>query len=946
MNRRVILIIICFFSLTASSQTWNELKDSIIYYYDKGEHETAIHFAEKAVSTTKKLGEDHPDYLSSLNVLIIIYYNTGRYLSALPYSKQQVEIIKKIKGENHPDYAASLNNLGELCRTVGDYKRAEEYHKQVIEINKKAFGEEHLNYAYSLHNLATVYIESGRFGEAEPLLKKALTIKKNVLGLNHPDYAASLNNLAQLYSNLGSYELAINLYKNVLEIQKKLEGENGRNYITTLNNIAVACENSGHQQEAENLYKQTLDLREKTFGEEHPDYINSLNNLAAHYQKLGDYNLALDYYQKALPGMQKLYGANHPEYANFLNNLGSLSKQLENLSFAESCYKKALEIDRSVFGERSPDYIGVLNNLARLNCDMDKLDEAGNQLATAGDVTLSELTENFFILSETEKLKWLKTKSGDFNSELSVLFHQNHPLPSFLQQTFRQQLELKGLVLNDGIKMLKAVRKTSDPELQKLLSDWENSKSVLIKQYSLPVKNRIQELGSLEQSVNEMEKQINQRSSAFRKNKQGFKLSVSQFKKSLGNDEAIIEFVSFHFYNKHWTDSVIYAAFILRSQDSVPQFVSICEEKQLQPFFSKTGSASDIIRSIYRSEPADEEDNKVSLADSLYSIVWKPLLPYLNGITKINYSPVGLLNRIAFHALPVSDSILLIDKYELNRYISTSQLGLEQEEEKKTKKSITLFGDCSFSMDSTSMVKNVVGSSIVSNIYSSEVSRSGSKGGWVQLPGTAKEISEIKKLFAQNKIDTASFTQQNATEEGFKSLSGRSPAILHLATHGFFLPDPEQKRSEGLSLDDRNAFTLADNPMLRSGIVLSGANRAWEGKAPIEGCEDGIVTAYEISQLDLSNTQLVVLSACETALGDIKGTEGVFGLQRAFKLAGVKNMLLSLWKIPDAETAELMSLFYGHYLKGLTARESLYQAQREMRKKYSPFYWAAFVVIE
>jgi hypothetical protein len=123
-----------------------------------------------------------------------------------------------------------------------------------------------------------------------------------------------------------------------------------------------------------------------------------------------------------------------------------------------------------------------------------------------------------------------------------------------------------------------------------------------------------------------------------------------------------------------------------------------------------------------------------------------------------------------------------------------------------------------------------------------EVSRNGSKGGWIQLPGTAKEITEIKKLFAQNKIDTASFTQQNATEERFKSLSGRSPAVLHLATHGFFLPDPEQKRSEGLSLDDRNVFTLADNPMLRSGVVLSGANRAWEGKAPIEGCDNGIVT--------------------------------------------------------------------------------------------------------
>ena len=134
--------------------------------------------------------------------------------------------------------------------------------------------------------------------------------------------------------------------------------------------------------------------------------------------------------------------------------------------------------------------------------------------------------------------------------------------------------------------------------------------------------------------------------------------------------------------------------------------------------------------------------------------------------------------------------------------------------------------------------------------------------------------------------------------------------------------------------------------MLRSGIVLSGANRVWNGQAPLEGREDGIVTSYEIAQLDFRQTDLVVLSACQTALGDVKGTEGVFGLQRAFKLAGVKKMLLSLWKIPDTETAELMNLFYSYYLQGKTARESFTAAQKEMRRKYSPFYWAAFVLIE
>ncbi|MFZ1856983.1 MAG: CHAT domain-containing protein, partial [Chitinophagaceae bacterium] len=176
-------------------------------------------------------------------------------------------------------------------------------------------------------------------------------------------------------------------------------------------------------------------------------------------------------------------------------------------------------------------------------------------------------------------------------------------------------------------------------------------------------------------------------------------------------------------------------------------------------------------------------------------------------------------------------------------------------------------------------------------------------------------------------------------------LNGNSPQILHIATHGFFLPEPDKKREEN-NFSNENTYTLADDPLLRSGLILAGGNYAWSGKTPIDGVEDGIATAYEISQLNLSNTELVVLSACETALGDVKGSEGVFGLQRAFKMAGVKKMIVSLWQVPDKETAELMTTFYNYWMKGKTINDAFTQAQADMRKKYAPFYWAAFVLVE
>jgi CHAT domain-containing protein len=190
-----------------------------------------------------------------------------------------------------------------------------------------------------------------------------------------------------------------------------------------------------------------------------------------------------------------------------------------------------------------------------------------------------------------------------------------------------------------------------------------------------------------------------------------------------------------------------------------------------------------------------------------------------------------------------------------------------------------------------------------------------------------------------------------ATEESLKGgwasahLSS-SPKILHLATHGYFYPDPEEEK-EGLLSSEAPAFKISDHPMIRSGLIMAGGNHVWKGNPPIEGLEDGILTAYEVSQVNLSNTELVVLSACETGLGDIEGNEGVYGLQRAFKIAGAKNLIMSLWSVPDQQTQEMMAFFYDKWLsEGMELEEAFRKAQQEMRRRYVDlYYWAAFVLI-
>jgi CHAT domain-containing protein len=531
---------------------------------------------------------------------------------------------------------------------------------------------------------------------------------------------------------------------------------------------------------------------------------------------------------------------------------------------------------------------------------------------------------------------------GNFEMANSLLFVQKNNTSLLLKDNFNQLLFLKSLTLFDSRTILQSVYNNPDSTIKKLFIDWQSHKGMLAKQYALPLDKRVSDLKMIEDKTENLEKELNRRSSAFQRQQAAIHITMENVRNKLQNDEAALEFVRFRLYDSTWTDSIIYAAYLLKKTDSVPKFIPLCEERQLSRFFQ--AGTNEKVKAIYRSDVVDEDNDKPVLGDSLYNLIWKPLIPYLSGVKKIDYSPAGLLYKVAFHALPANDKQLLLDQYELHQLVSAKELA-ERNEEERLSNNIVLFGNSAFTMDSASMTNESIAGQKVSNIFSSTISRGNSEA-WRTLPGTAEEVKRIQSVFEKNNIPSVVYTQQQATEEKFKSLNRASPTFIHLATHGFFLADPEKKKREGISADNRNSFTLANDPLLRSGIILAGANRVWSGVAPIDGREDGVVTAYEISQLDLSTTNLVVLSACETALGDVRGNDGVFGLQRAFKLAGVKNMILSLWSVPDKETAELMCAFYDYYLQGRPVNTAFALAQHDMRIKYKPYFWAAFVLIE
>ena len=955
-------------------------------YLDMADYNNAELFLRKGMSIRKKvLGENHADYAQSVNNLGALYRVRGDFKNARAFYEEALALRKKILGDQHGDYGQTLNNLAELYETEGNFVAAETLYKQSLAIRKKAEGEESTFYALNLNNLASLYVSMGKNAEAESLYRQSLAIRKKILGENHPDYAQSLNNLALVFDNTGRYADAEQYYKQALVIRKKVLGEEHPDYAQTISNLGSLFDNMGKYSEAENFFKQALAIRKKIQGEEHPDYARVLDNLASLYNVMNDYKQSEPLYQRVIAIRRKTLGENHPDYATSLNNLGALYLVNGKHPEAEKLYKQVLEIYKKSVGENHADYAMALHNLGELYRRTGNYktaeplliqsltiknkslggqhpenassllslailyEETGNYnkaeelLDSANSIMFHHVENNFANLSEAEKMQWWEDEASRYEMAPSLLV--SHPSASalYIKKTFNRQMQLKGFVLKDGKKILEQVRKQGSPQLRQLVSDWQSNKATLAKQYSLPVDKRIAALETLEKQTAELEKQINLQSSLFRSGIQSRQAGFEEVKNSLKKDEAAIEFVRFRYFNRDWTDSILYGAFIVLPGAVTPQFILLCEENKLSAILdSKNNSSGTFIKQLYRGlELGDKIQSNGKKADSLYSLVWKPIQPLLKGIKKISIAPTGLLSRIAFNALPVDSSRYLIDDYQLRQYSSVGQIA----EEKITRPAgivsdeIVLYGGIDFDEAASSVKENAK----AADVLPETVQRSISRGSWLVLPGTLEEVNKISKLFPAGAGKTKVITGRHATEENFKQISGHSPRIIHLSTHGFSLPDISKNRNGDIT---SNQFSLSDNPLMRSGVIMAGANRVWKGGGAIPGKEDGIVTAYEISNLDLSNTELVVLSACETALGDIRGTEGVFGLQRAFKLAGVQHMILSLWQVPDAETAELMSIFYGIKLKGVTTYEAFYQAQETMRKKYSAYYWAAFILIE
>jgi tetratricopeptide (TPR) repeat protein len=973
------------------AQSLNELA---LLYYNQSQYVKAEPLFVKALSIRKKaLGEEHWSYAQSLNNLGLLYSGQGYYSKAEPLYVQAIAIGKKALGEEHLDYATSLSNLAGLYESQRHYTKAESYFLQASEAYKKALGEEHLHYVRSLNKLAELYESQGRYKMSEPYYAKVLAIHKKVLGEENPDYATSLNNLAELYRNQGHYMKAEPYFLQALAIRKKALGEEHSYYAKCLNGLAFLYQSQGQYIKAEIYFLQSAQIYKKVLGEEHPSYASSLHNLAGLYysqdqyskaepyyvrasqiykKSLGDehayyaaslhslaglyesqgqYIKAEPYYMQALQIYKKALGEEHPDYATSLNGLAFLYKSQCQYIKAELYYVQALQIYKKVLGEEHPFYASTLNDLAELYHSQGLYRKAEPYYVQSLQIERDNLLTFFEMSKQEQQEAYYKIKKYKF--ELGHSFGLMAKRLSSATSSYESALVTKGLQLQTLSKLLTYVRQSKDTLLQSQYEQYQAWRSQQVNPNTKPT------LASQLRNQSDSLYQVMARKSAVLRNfKAAFKITAKQIQQKLKSNEAAIEFVHFHYYNgKRWTDSTYYAALVLRPGWAAPRMVYLCEQRALDSLVAlRPNEVRDAayIERIYGY--GGRGPGVVSLTKaprSLYTLLWQPIDSLLSGVTNIYYSPSGLLHRLNLSAIATSvPRQRLADKYpNWVQLRSTRELALPKESVNYPKNAL-LMGGIEYNLDTLAYRR--------ANARFANHNRSGGEA----TAGTARnnplnflEYTDEEIANAGTALRKAAFKADTlrglqASEEALYHFiqGGKSPRILHLATHGFFMEDTltRRKRDDKLQFEKEPAFMVSNNPMLRSGLLLAGGNNAWVGKPVPVNQADGILTAAEVSVLDLRQTELVVLSACETGLGDIKGTEGVFGLQRAFKIAGAKYLLMSLWQVKDDVTSLFMSDFYKRWLQDKMSIRAAYDAAiANLRGTHrDPYSWAGFVLVE
>ena len=892
-----------------------------------GDDETALEYYFDELKIYKEVfGITSPEYASCLNDIGIIYAYLGKFSKGLEYCQQALTIQQYLFHEDNLDFASSLSHMGTCYFNLGDLTQALKCYEQALIIVERILGNEHPAYAETLNYIGLCHYCLADYAKALEYYQQAFSIQEKTLGEKHTDYATSLNLIGLGYSELGDYSNALEYHYHALRLYEELFGCDYSYYAETLDYIGHCYSKLGNYDKALENYKRSLNIKEKTLGKEHTGYAATLVYIGNCLNK----QEALDYYKQALSIYEASVGKEHPGYATDLNNIGLCYQSLGDYPNALALHQQALEIDNNAFGAEHPEYGRGLYNVGVCYYELNDFSKATDCFTSYAKVLSSYVTSSFSFLSESQRELFWKRYSGFFTDDL-YFYSSVLTTPEMCRSAYDCALLGKGLLLNAETEIRKLILESGDNKAMNLFNHIIECRNRLDVIYQDPIGKK-EQIDSLLDIIDMSQRALMKRSKAFGDYSRNLALKWTDVQKTLGKKDVAIEFETYTYQ-----DTTFYLALTLRKGYTEPHLIELFNSKEL----------------------AAIRPSRYYTSTTLTALIWGKLKDEIKGTQNVFFSPAGELNNIGIEYLVEKDGERLINE-KRNFYRLTSTRELVKKNKANSITNAVVYGGIRYDITPMSRLTG-------EESYSEKLAKYATKIGtlvdslyskrgrnWEYLPGTKAEADAISSKMTEMKVNNELLEGEYGTEESFKALNGMSCDVIHIATHGFYWAYSEaiQHRDYRLSfmMGTESEMPDEDKALTRSGLLFAGAQNAFLGKDIPVDVEDGILTAKEISRLDLRNTDLVVISACQSGVGEVTG-DGVFGLQRGFKKAGVHSIVMSLWEIDDNATIILMTSFYENLSKGRDKYNAFRDAQNALREYKGgiynkPYYYAAFVLLD
>jgi CHAT domain-containing protein/tetratricopeptide (TPR) repeat protein len=930
----------------------------------RGQRPRSLPYVAEALELARKLqGETSNDYVLLLNTLAVHYADVGEYARAEKLYKDALERQKALSGESTA-YATTMNNLGRLYVSMGDRTRAEPLLVQSVEIMKRFSKERPLSYALKLQHLGNFSLEKGDFARAESLLKEADQIRRARLPAGDPEHAKTAIALGGLYSAMGDDARADALLRDAVKIREKAHGADHPLVAEALAEHAGVLASRSRYRDAADALERALTISKSALGDSHPTTMAKVRELAVMYHSLRQYDRARKLYQDVLKYYATMDGEDSAACAHVLHNLGMLFLNQGQYQEAEKALLRARAIERK-FPASCWNTATQHRNLAQLYVITDRRREA---IATSVEGMQEEqaiLRSIFAFASESSMHLALVGMSRAVDRLATITVLNGTPTSEEAATTLTWILRRKGVVLDTLCRFRAAQRQLAqDSAIREQAARWQMLRqrmadAALNPPQGLDAKALKTQLDAWNEEAEKLETALNRRVS--NQASAGQDVDVERVRARLAPGSVLVEIARVRVRNfKHERDEDLwkpghYLAFILPADPKAPvTAIDLGIANDIDPLIATyRAELQKAAREIRTTAEKDLEADLAKAAAPLYRRLFAPLEKHLGSASMLYLAPDSELNRLPFEALPDAKGKYLVERYKI-AYLASGRDLLRPAA--AVAKGTVVFAGPDYNLKADDRQEELAKLKVKSSAETVAVRGAlpalrGAR--WTTLPGAAAEAADVQKALDGDTFGPVQvYRGKAALEEVLKAMP--APRVLHLATHGFFLPEKKGEEESDDGPDTGAAAGLArlrktSNPLLRSGIVLAGANRLGE-----EGArgEDGWVTAEEISLMDLRGTEFVVLSACETGLGDVKAGEGVFGLRRAFFFAGARTLVSSLFEVPDAQTREMMQTFYGGMKSGKSKLNALRDAQLAMIEKRRkseqaahPFFWASFVLI-